>query len=600
MNLDENSNQNVTENNSQIESENQAFNNNGQDSVDEEKTKKSNKENKTRLIIIIILVLLVLLLGVLIIFKIIKSKDNENNNANISTNTNTNVNTDADTDSNKNENTIIDNNIEIVKENYVINSNSLENFDLYFMQVENNEANMIYSPLSIKYALEMLSEGTNGETKKQIDDVLSKYVNRKYQNNANISFANAFFIRDAYKNNINANYINTLNEKYNAEVIYDNFLTPNKINSWVSDKTFNLINNLFNDVSSEDFLLVNSLAINMRWKYLIQQILPSYDINDEFLLKKYDLTHTKPGTYDWIVYYYHENTDSMFIDSIKQDVYSSLLFDNKINAKSVEFGAAINNYDIVSILGEENIRKEVGKAYEDWVKEDKCGYGSYEDTDTFLNNYIKEIDSNYQDVASSTDFRFYDDDNVKAFAKELQEYNGVTLEYISIMPKNQILSSYIKNLNAQNINNIINNLKTIELNNFDNGYITKISGKLPLFNYEYELKLKEDLQKLGITNVFNDNADLSNMLNTNNTIDKVVHKTNIEFSNEGIKAASSTGIFGGGGAYCAFDYKYDVPVKEIDLTFDKPFMYLIRDINTNEIWFAGTVYTPIENDQLKR
>ncbi len=42
---------------------------------------------------------------------------------------------------------------------YRITGNSLQNFDLYFLQVENKEENMLYSPLSIKYALEMLGEG---------------------------------------------------------------------------------------------------------------------------------------------------------------------------------------------------------------------------------------------------------------------------------------------------------------------------------------------------------------------------------------------------------------------------------------------------------
>jgi serine protease inhibitor len=39
-----------------------------------------------------------------------------------------------------------------------------------------------------------------------------------------------------------------------------------------------------------------------------------------------------------------------------------------------------------------------------------------------------------------------------------------------------------------------------------------------------------------------------------------------------------------------FDYLFDVPVEEIDLTFDKPFLYMIRDTKTGEIWFMGTVY----------
>ena len=35
-------------------------------------------------------------------------------------------------------------------------------------------------------------------------------------------------------------------------------------------------------------------------------------------------------------------------------------------------------------------------------------------------------------------------------------------------------------------------------------------------------------------------------------------------------------------------------VIDVDLTFDKPYMYLIRDVETGEIWFAGTVYEPLD------
>ena len=76
-------------------------------------------------------------------------------------------------------------------------------------------------------------------------------------------------------------------------------------------------------------------------------------------------------------------------------------------------------------------------------------------------------------------------------------------------------------------------------------------------------------------------------------IDKAVHKANIEFSNDGIKAAAATAMAGLGAAGGGFDYQFKIPVEEIDVTFDKPYLYLIRDKNSGEVWFAGTVYEPI-------
>ena len=55
-------------------------------------------------------------------------------------------------------------------------------FSMQFLKLENSEQNMIYSPLSIKYALNMLKEGANGNTKTQIENVIGK---QHSQRNAN-------------------------------------------------------------------------------------------------------------------------------------------------------------------------------------------------------------------------------------------------------------------------------------------------------------------------------------------------------------------------------------------------------------------------------
>ena len=60
---------------------------------------------------------------------------------------------------------------EIEKEgkSYKIVDNSLGDFDIRFLQTDNDRENKVYSPLSIKYALQMLSEGADGNTKKEIN-----------------------------------------------------------------------------------------------------------------------------------------------------------------------------------------------------------------------------------------------------------------------------------------------------------------------------------------------------------------------------------------------------------------------------------------------
>ena len=221
-----------------------------------------------------------------------------------------------------------------------------------------------------------------------------------------------------------------------------------------------------------------------------------------------------------------------------------------------------------------------------------------EDTTTFVDNFIKELNSNYNNLSISTDFSFYDDNDVKVFSKDLKEYDGVQLEYIGIMPKEEELSEYIKNTNAEKLIEVIKKIKPLTLDSFEEGKVTKITGGIPFFKYDYRLdNFQKDLNKLGIKDIFDkDKADLSKMTKDKNMfIDKVIHKANIEFTNDGIKASAATAGGGYGSASAGFDHLYDVPVVEIDLNFDKPYLYIIRDKKTGEVWFTGSVYEPIEN-----
>ena len=478
----------------------------------------------------------------------------------------------------KTTNTVIEPSKKLSK--YRMENNSLSDFDLFFLKAENNDKNSVYSPLSIKQSLALIKEGANGQTKTQINDVIGDYKFTKYENSKNISLKNVMFVKNSYKNNINQDYASLVKDKYNSDVIYDEFASASNINSWVSDNTLNLINNLFkdSDLNGKDFVIANALAIDMDWVNKIQKEKEQYYVK-----------------------YNHEKFDD-YIPPLSGSGFSKLKFNNSSkNYNSVQLAAAINRYDIVKELGEDNIRKTVGDKYEEWLNsEDSKDCIQYQkddypsDVNKYLDKYIKDLNSNYEKLDNSTDFLMYDDSNVKAFAKDLKEYNGVTLQYIGIMPKQEALNNYIKELNSKKLNDVISSLKEIKLDNFESGKITKINANIPLFDFDYELDLKNDLNKIGITNIFDSNkSDLSKFTKAKGAyIDSVTHKANISFSNDGIKASAITAYGGLGDAWDCFDYLYDVPVNEIDLTFDKPYIFIIRNKNSGEVWFVGSVYEP--------
>ena len=506
---------------------------------------------------------------------------------------------------NKNtESTKVDTNTKKYKSEYRISSNGLENFDLYFLKLENEEKNKVYSSLSIKYALEMLSEGAGGDSKKQIDAVIGDYKAKSYPNSEHMSFANAMFIRNSFKENIVEDYTNNLSSKYGAEILYDEFSSAQPMNNWVKQKTFNLIDNFFkdDDVAQEDFILTNALAIDMNWNNQIHctcgHKIPC--VNDGYYSISY--AHEKLDDDSEAAYsnaeYPFDSDEAFFGDQYRNRK-------NEFNGKEYTKGATVladfNKYDIIKELGEDKIREIIRPEYEAWLKTEDGKSAMREEfptnADEYVNKFIKELKENYGKSANSTDFFLYEDDNVKEFAKDLQEYDGVTLQYVGIMPKNEKLTDFVKESDKDSLNKLIDSLKEVKIDNFEEGYATRIRGFIPFFKFEYELQLMEDLKKLGISDVFDNNkANLSGMLKSSNgeVISDAAHKATIEFSNDGIKAAAVTQLGGFGstrGPY--FEHLFKVPVKDIDISFNKPYMYIIRDKATGEVWFTGTVYEGI-------
>ena len=506
---------------------------------------------------------------------------------------------------------------EVVTENeYAVKDNNLSKFDLSFLKFENEEKNKIYSPLSIKYAFKMLEEATEGEAHDQIASIIEAYHLTEYESNDNMALANAFFIRDTYKDSIKANYINAIVAKYNADVQFDDFSTADKINQWIENHTLKLIPNLLSDsdVSELQFALINALGIDMEWNHKFLKY--SYD-DDENITMSTTYNHARLPNSEWEF--------SWYVD----EMLYNIIFDNTQHVSSMKVYASLNNYDPVEELGEEAIRAEVYDDFRNWA----LGEGKYANeyngqNDSIFNGdfsekniqekfdawfdkginvwneggenegYIAKLNENKDKVDYSTDFSIYVDENVKVFAKDLKEYNGTTLEYIGIMPIKEDLAQYIEDNSNEDILETIGKLKELKLENFKDGYLTYIHGYIPKFDFEYDLDLQNDLEKLGVTDVFEEGkANLTKMTDdTSVFIGKIKHKANIEFTQDGIKAAAAT-MLGGMGAGDWYDYFLEMPTEEIDITFDKPYMFLIRDKETKETWFVGTVYEPLDAEE---
>ncbi len=113
----------------------------------------------------------------------------------------------------------------------------------------------------------------------------------------------------------------------------------------------------------------------------------------------------------------------------------------------------------------------------------------------------------------------------------------------------------------------------------------QIALTLPRFEYEASAKLKDALVGLGMQEPFTDNADFTGMTGKPDLyIDDVYHKAFVAVDEAGTEAAAATAVvMRVTGAPVAEPQKVRV---------DRPFIFLIRDIQTGAILFLGHVVNP--------
>lgn len=151
-----------------------------------------------------------------------------------------------------------------------ISLNKNNKFDYKFIkQIEGND-NTLVSPLSMAYLLSMIQSGAKGSTLNELNIALDNYDLQPMENiDSKISMANSMWINNKYKKDINNTFATALKINYHSEVLYDEFINAANINKWVSEKTYNMINELFpsDSVNSVDTImtLVNAIGINFKW-----------------------------------------------------------------------------------------------------------------------------------------------------------------------------------------------------------------------------------------------------------------------------------------------------------------------------------------------
>lgn len=136
--------------------------------------------------------------------------------------------------------------------------------------------NLMISPLSLNLALGMLANGAEGDTRLELEKYLCNSIDeynqfsKDYESTDELKIANAAWVSDEFKDNINDNYRQELKDNYNAKFESLNFLDPesvNIINNWCSENTNNLIPEIISNLNPEQkMILTNALYFKAAWE----------------------------------------------------------------------------------------------------------------------------------------------------------------------------------------------------------------------------------------------------------------------------------------------------------------------------------------------
>lgn len=207
---------------------------------------------------------------------------------------------------------------------------------------------------------------------------------------------------------------------------------------------------------------------------------------------------------------------------------------------------------------------------------------AYEDDQVDENGTFTKEDGTEQKAAmlSSTENTYLHDDDTTGFIKY---YEGNKYAFMALLPNEGInLSDYISGLTGEKISSLNEKAKR--------GENIVVSAKIPEFEYDYGTSLVDTLKNLGINEAFDDySSEITKILKENDDpmhlfISDVIHKTHIELSREGTKAAAVTDV-----SFEEWSQAEPLETEYYTVYLDRPFVYAILDTESGLPVFMGTV-----------
>ncbi len=175
------------------------------------------------------------------------------------------------------------------------------------------------------------------------------------------------------------------------------------------------------------------------------------------------------------------------------------------------------------------------------------------------------------DMMNATETHFYQ--KTEGFQAIDLPYGDAGFRMMAILPKEgEDINAFITSLDAAEWQSMLNSFREQE-----------VELAMPKFKLEYEIQLNDVLKTMGMGIAFSDNADFSRIsAGSRLKIDEVKHKTFVEVNEEGTEAAAATSVE---------IVETSIPVIP-RMTLDRPFVFIIHDMHSESIVFAGRMMNP--------
>jgi len=152
-------------------------------------------------------------------------------------------------------------------------------------------------------------------------------------------------------------------------------------------------------------------------------------------------------------------------------------------------------------------------------------------------------------------------------------YDGHELSMVVLIPDAGEFDSFEGALDAGRVDEIVGDIS-----------YRQVALTLPRFEVESDFSLADALAAMGMADAFSSGADFSGMTGGRDLfISEVVHKAFVSVDEAGTEAAAATAVV---------MKRLALPEEPVEVSVDRPFIFLIRDVQTGAILFVGRIVDP--------